>query len=91
MLYVFRCLDKPGHLGVRQNNRTDHLNYLKTYNDRLQAAGPLLDEDDAMCGSIVILDLADRNEAEAFAAKDPYAKAGLFSSVTIDCWKKVLP
>jgi uncharacterized protein YciI len=27
--------------------------------------------------------------AEAWAAADPYAKAGLFESVTIRAWKKV--
>ena len=31
-----------------------------------------------MNGSLIILDLADRAEADAFVANDPYAKAGLF-------------
>jgi uncharacterized protein YciI len=44
-----------------------------------------------MCGSVIILDVADLAAAEAFAAGDPYAKAGLFASVTIDRWNKVLP
>ena len=44
-----------------------------------------------MNGSLVILDLADQSEAEAFAANDPYAKAGLFEKVIIQPWKKVLP
>jgi len=30
-------------------------------------------------------------EAAAFAAGDPYGKAGLFRSVTITPWRKVLP
>jgi hypothetical protein len=44
-----------------------------------------------MNGSVVILDLDSRTDAEAFAAGDPYAKAGLFSAVTVNAWKKVLP
>ncbi len=45
----------------------------------------------AMTGSLLIMDFADRDEAETFAAADPYAKASLFDSVTIKPWKKVLP
>jgi len=44
-----------------------------------------------MNGSVIILDLENRAAAEAFANNDPYNKAGLFASVTITTWKKVLP
>ena len=44
-----------------------------------------------MVGSLLILDLADQAAADAFAAGDPYARAGLFESVTIHPWRKVLP
>jgi uncharacterized protein YciI len=44
-----------------------------------------------MIGSLLILDLADRQTAEDFAANDPYSKAGLFESVAIHPWRKVLP
>ena len=33
----------------------------------------------------------NRAAAEAFVADDPYAKAGLFESVTIRPWRKVYP
>jgi len=91
MLYVIHCFDKPGHLQVRTNNRPAHVDYLKNYGDKLQAAGPTLDADENMNGSVVILELASLAEAEAFAANDPYAKAGLFEKVSIQPWKKVLP
>ncbi len=38
-----------------------------------------------------MVDLPDKQAAETFAANDPYAKAGLFESVTIKPWKKVFP
>lgn len=91
MLFVVRCTDKKDHLSVRQENRPAHVEYLKSFGDQLVAAGPLLDKDEQMCGSVVILDLADRNTAENFAVNDPYAKAGLFEQVTIDHWNRVLP
>ena len=43
-----------------------------------------------MCGSLVILEVEDLAAAEAWAAGDPYANAGLFSSVEIRPWKKVI-
>jgi uncharacterized protein YciI len=44
-----------------------------------------------MNGSVLILDFEDRAQADAFAAGDPYANAGLFESVVIRPWRKVLP
>lgn len=91
MLFVIRCIDKKNYLAVRQENRPAHVDYLKSYGDKLFAAGPLLDENEQMCGSVVILDLSDRTAAESFATGDPYARAGLFEQVTIDRWNRVLP
>ena len=91
MLFVIHCTDKKDHLQVRLNNREAHIDYLKSYGEKLHAAGPTLSEESAMNGSVIILDLEDLAAAEAFAANDPYKKAGLFASVTISAWKKVLP
>jgi len=41
-------------------------------------------------GAVLMQVSLDRAEAEAFAAADPYAKAGLFSDVTIREWRKVI-
>lgn len=91
MLFVVHCVDKEDHLEVRMENRPKHVDYLKSYGDKLFAAGPTLDDAGTMNGSVVILDLVDKQQAEDFAANDPYTKAGLFAQVTIDVWKKVLP
>lgn len=91
MFFVLHCFDKADHLQVRMDNRPAHVEYLKSFGEKLHAAGPTLDEQGNMNGSVVILDLADKAEAEAFAAGDPYAKAGLFQQVIISPWKKVLP
>lgn len=44
-----------------------------------------------MVGSLLVMEFADRKVAEGFAANDPYAKAGLFRSVTITPFRKVFP
>ncbi len=91
MLYAFYCLDKQGADGIRAQNRNAHVAYLKAQGEKIVTAGPLLADDEAaMVGSLIVLDLADRAEAESFAAGDPYARAGLFRSVEIRPWKKVL-
>lgn len=89
MLYALVALDKPGALPVRQENRAAHLAYIAE-TGCVQMAGPFLDEAGGMIGSLLILDLPDMVAAEAWAANDPYAKAGLFDSVTIRAWKKVV-
>jgi len=92
MLYTFYCSDKPEATGIRTANRESHLAFLSELGDRLFAAGPLLSEDgSAMVGSLIIVDCEHMDGARALAARDPYAKAGLFSSVAIKPWRKVLP
>lgn len=92
MLYCLYNLDKPDSQSVRQAHRPAHVAYLDSQGERLVAAGPLLADDGlAMIGSLIILDCADRADAESFAAGDPYAAAGLFESVTIRPWRRVLP
>ena len=88
MFYAVICTDKPGHLEVRQANRADHVAYLKSTN--VTQAGPFLDAHGDMCGSLVILDVADRAEAEAWAAADPYKLADLFADVRIEAWNRVI-
>lgn len=89
MRVALRAIDKAGALQTRLDNRADHVAYLKS-TGVVEMAGPLLDDAGDMCGSLIILDVADMAAAEEFAAADPYAKAGLFESVTLDAWKKVI-
>ncbi len=92
MHFVLYCLDKPGHGPVRAENRPAHLDYLKSKLERIVVGGPILGDDgETVLGSMLVIEAADRAEAEAFAAGDPYAKAGLFESVTISAYKKVFP
>jgi hypothetical protein len=88
-LFALICTDRPGHLDTRKANREAHLAYLRDTGCVAQA-GPFLNAAGEMCGSLVVLDLAGRAEAEAWAAGDPYAKAGLFADVRIEEWKKVI-
>ncbi len=88
MLVALFAKDKAGALQVRKDNRDAHLGYIKDTGVVAQA-GPLIVDGD-MAGSLVILDVEDMAAAEAWAANDPYAKAGLFASVELVEWKKVI-
>ena len=43
-----------------------------------------------MIGSMIVLDVKTRAEAESWAHNDPYAKAGLFDRVEIHPWKHLI-
>jgi uncharacterized protein len=91
MQFMAYCLDKPGALELRMANRPKHVEYLTAHNDKLVFVGPLLDEKDAMIGTLAVLEVADRAEMDKFLANDPYAKAGLFQSVSVHGVRKVFP
>lgn len=90
MLFALICKDKPGALDVRMANRPDHLAFLNGLGDQLKAAGPLLDDNGAPNGSLVIIDAENVAAAIALAGQDPYKAAGLFESVEIKAWNWVL-
>ena len=89
MPYVIQLKDKPGASDLRTKTRDAHLAYLKANQDKLLAAGALIDDDGTGgVGGLLILDTDDRAVAQAFIDNDPFAKAGLFASVTVTRWRK---
>ena len=81
--------DKPGAIEIRKANREAHVAYLKS-TDAVEMAGPFLDDNGEMCGSLIILDVENMAAAEDWAAKDPYKAADLFQSVELIAWNKVI-
>lgn len=87
MFFAFICTDKPNSLALRKANRPDHLAYLKGLGDALILAGPFTELDgETMNGSLVVVEAGSLREAEAIAAADPFAKAGVFATVEIRPW-----
>ena len=87
-LFAVICRDKPGALQVRLDTRDAHLAHIRD-SGIVAMAGPLM-EDGQMCGSLVVLDSDDLAAAQAWAAGDPYKAAGLFASVDVIAWNKVI-
>jgi len=89
MLIALIARDKAGALQTRLDNRPAHVDYLKE-TGVVSQAGPLLNDEGDMIGSLVVLDIEDMAAAQAWADNDPYAKAGLFEKVELIPWKKVI-
>ena len=89
MHFSIACTDKPNALALRQANRPAHVAYLEAAGETLCLAGPFLDAADQPIGSLLVVDVADQAAAEAFAAGDPYAKAGVFASVAVTAFRPV--
>ena len=81
MLFSLICIDRTDAGSMRADTRPVHLEYLKANADKIIFAGPMPKEDGSgIIGSNFLLNMEDMAAVEAFAAADPYAKAGLFSS-----------
>ena len=89
MLFAVYALDKENSLEIRMDTRDRHLAYLM--NSPLVFAGPLLDEEGNMCGSLIVLEMEDVSQVEEFTENDPYVIAGLFESVEIRRFVKAFP
>ena len=77
MLFAVYALDKENSLQIRMDTRERHLAYLM--NSPLVFAGPLLDEEGNMCGSLIVLEMEDVSQVEEFTENDPYATSGPFT------------
>lgn len=86
MLFVVTAVDKPNALPLRLSVREQHFAFAKE-TARIRLGGPFLDANGEMCGSLMIVEAADLDEAKAWHASDPYVKAGLFATSDIRPWK----
>ena len=68
MLVALIARDKPDHLQVRMDNRDAHLAYIKETGVVAQA-GPLMDQDGQMVGSLIVLDVEDMAQAQSWGGQ----------------------
>lgn len=84
MLYIIYQIDKPNSGEIRAAHRQAHFKYLDDHQDLLVLGGAMLAEDGSRrIGSVLILNVPSREEAERFSANEPFRKAGLFERVEI--------
>ena len=99
LFYAIVGEDVSDSLDKRLAARPDHLARLNALKDegRLLLAGPFpgIDSPDpgpaGFSGSLIVAAFASLEDARAWAAADPYVAAGVYASVSVKPFKKVLP
>jgi uncharacterized protein YciI len=99
MLYVIVSEDVANSMPLRASARPRHIARLEKLRDngKLIIAGPCpaIDGPDpgpnGFTGSVVIAEFNDLEEAKQWADSDPYVEAGVYRSVTVRPFKRVLP
>ena len=56
----------------------------------VKSAGPFLSEHNTMIGSLIVIDVENKDEANKWSENDPYKKAGLFRKVEIFKFKHLI-
>ena len=85
--------DTPEGAAIRADRAVmaAHWAYELSIKDRILAAGSLRTDDGVTpIGSLLVVDVETRAEAEAIIAADPATKAGLRGSITITRWNKAI-
>ncbi|MFD8587175.1 YciI family protein [Streptomyces californicus] len=81
--YVY-ARDQPGVADQLMELCEEHWSYMDRFDDRLILRGPTVSDDgEEHTGSVHVVDLADRAEAERFARDEPFWKAGLYRDLTV--------
>jgi uncharacterized protein YciI len=99
LFYAIVGEDQPGSLEPRLAARPAHLARLEALREegRLLLAGPFPATDSpdpgpaGFTGSLIVAAFGSLQEAEAWAAADPYVTAHVYASVQVRPFKRVLP
>ena len=80
-LFVLIGHDGPRGLDLRKIHRSAHLAGLEPLASagRIRHAGPMLGDDGAPVGSVVVFEAGSLADAQAIAARDPYVLEGIFA------------
>ena len=99
MLFAIVSQDVENSLPLRKQARPAHIARLEALKEegRLVLAGPnpAVESDDpgesGFTGSVVIAEFNSLADAQSWADTDPYIDAGVYASVSVKPFKKVLP
>lgn len=99
MFYAIISEDVANSLPLRKQARPAHIARLEALRDqgRLLIAGPCpaIDSEEpgeaGFSGSLVVAEFESLAAAQAWADTDPYITAGVYQSVVVKPYKKVLP
>jgi uncharacterized protein YciI len=88
MHWLIKCRSKPYTDALRLATIDAHSNFLDGYPEVTWYSGPLFTDDNKNAiGSLRLIEFPDRDAALAYINADPYTKAGIFDSITVERWK----
>ena len=89
MLWAISRVAGPNFAAMREKGLQAHLDYLHSQKDILVVSGATLTDDGKeVTGSLLVVNVMTRAEAQAFVDNDPFQKAGMFPRVTITRMRK---
>ncbi|WP_457667001.1 YciI family protein [Thiolapillus sp.] len=99
MLYCIIGTDREDSLADRTAARPAHVERLRQLQaeGRLLLAGPnpAIDAEDpgeaGFTGSLIVAEFPSMDDAESWAATDPYVSAGVYKHVSVKPFRKVFP
>ncbi len=99
MLYAIISQDVENSLDKRASARTEHIERLHNLKEQghliLAGPHPAIDNNEpgpaGFTGSLIVAEFTSLEAAQFWADNDPYIKAGVYDSVIVKPFKKVLP
>ena len=89
MLWAISRVAAPNFAEMREKSLQPHIEYLKSQKKILVLSGGTTSDDgNTFVGSLLIVNVGSRAEAQAFVDGDPFSKAGLFRDVRITRMRK---
>lgn len=90
MQYVITAYDGENKLEERMRVRPRHLQNMARIDGKVICAGGLLDEDEKMKGSVLILEFDSEEQLDAYLESEPYIAEGVWEKVTVERMNVVL-
>jgi uncharacterized protein YciI len=92
-LFVYIGRDGAHGAELRKTVRDKHLAHLRSLveADRIRFAGPLRDDAGNPCGSVIVFEAENLEEARRLATSDPYNVEGVFQTVEVYSSMQVFP
>ena len=90
MQFVVKAYDGKGMLEKRMEVRPRHLEGMNKLGKHIICAGGLLDDEEKMKGSVLILDFPDRSALDEYLRKEPYVLEKVWEKVEVEVMNVVL-
>ena len=89
MLWAISRVAAPNFAALREKGLQAHLDYLHSQKKILVVSGATLTDDGKeVTGSLLVVNVNSRAEAQSFVDNDPFQKAGMFTALKITRMRK---